>query len=206
MAGMEKLVLASSSPRRKELLTLLGIPFIPLHPEIDESVCDHLLPDERVLALARLKAEAGRALSWQRDRETRLILAADTLVALRSGESWQVIGKPTSRDDARTMLVAIQGRLQHVFTGLCLLDAKSGQSRTALSDSTVTIAPMTAREIEAYLDQNEWEGAAGAYRVQGWGAAFIQGMSGSPSGVMGLPIHELYGILSDADFDFSARD
>jgi septum formation protein len=65
---------------------------------------------------------------------------------------------------------------------------------------------MTAREIEAYLDLNEWEGAAGAYRVQGWGAAFIKSMSGSPSGVMGLPIHELYGILSDVDFDFSARD
>jgi septum formation protein len=206
MAGMEKLVLASSSPRRKELLTLLGIPFIPVHPEIDESVCDHLPPDERVLALARLKAEAGRTLSRQRELMPRLILAADTLVALRRRKSWQVIGKPASRDDARTMLVAIQGRVQHVFTGLCLLDAKSGQERSALSDSTVNIAPMTAREIEAYLDLNEWEGAAGAYRVQGWGAAFIKSMSGSPSGVMGLPIHELYGILSDVDFDFSARD
>ena len=197
---MEKLILASSSPRRKEILGLLGIPYVSLHPEIDESVCDHLEPGERVLALARLKAEAALALAGPGGDQPRLILAADTLVALRRRGSWQVIGKPASRIEAASMLKAIQGRIQHVFSGLCLYDREMGFARTILSDSIVSIAPMRPAEIDEYLDKGEWEGAAGAYRVQGWGAAYIRRISGSPSGVMGLPIHELYGILAEADF------
>ena len=195
---MEKLILASSSPRRKEILSLLDIPFVAIHPEIDENVCDDLEPAIRVLALARLKAEAGLALVGSTGEKGRLVLAADTLVALRRRGSWQVIGKPGSRAEAASMLKAIQGRIQHVYTGLCLLDRESGAATTVLSSSTVSFAPMKAEDIEAYLDRGEWEGAAGAYRVQGWGAAFIQRISGSPSGVMGLPIHELYGILAKA--------
>jgi septum formation protein len=206
MSSMEKLILASSSPRRKELLSLLGIPFIAIHPEIDESVCDHLEPGERVVALARLKAIAGAAILGRSEEKVRLILAADTLVALRRRGSWQTIGKPGSRAEAASMLKAIQGRTQHVFTGLCLFDREAGSADTVLSDSTVRLAPMDDLEIDAYLDKEEWVGAAGAYRVQGWGAAYIRRMDGSPSGVMGLPIHELYGILKRADSAFPAGE
>ncbi|MCX7026913.1 MAG: Maf family protein [Spirochaetes bacterium] len=197
---MEKLILASSSPRRKEILLMLGLPFISIHPDIDESVCDHLAPIERVLALAELKTRAGLVLVDHGERKQSVILGADTLVALKLRKSWKVIGKPSSRDEAGTMLGMIQGRLQHVFTGICLLDGEKGLVKTALCHSTVQFAPMSPHEIEAYLEREEWEGAAGAYRIQGWGSAYIERIDGSPSGVMGLPIHELYGILKEVDF------
>ncbi|HEY9054781.1 MAG TPA: Maf family protein [Rectinemataceae bacterium] len=203
---MSTILLASSSPRRKEILSMLGIPFIAIHPEIDESVVDYQPPEERVVSLAFLKAaEAGRIASSpggipdaKNGDGPRHILAADTLVALRSHGGWKTLGKPKNEAEARQMLRTIQGRIQHVFTGLCVFDRLTGSSHTALSKSRVRFDTMDEDAVNAYLATGEWIGAAGAYRVQGWGAAYIAWIEGSPSGVMGLPIRELYGILSRA--------
>jgi septum formation protein len=202
---MEKIILASSSPRRKEILASLGLPFMPLHPDIDEAVCDHLDPEYRVVALAEKKAAAGLDLlgfAGKKNENPRLLLAADTLVAFHLSGGWKTIGKPRDRDEARTMLFYMEGRTHWVFSGLCLLDILNGRRRTALSSTKVRFSPMSEMEIERYLDTDEWRGAAGAYRVQGAGSCFISSLKGSWSCVVGLPIRELYDILRDADYDF----
>lgn len=200
---METIILASSSPRRKELLRSLSIPFVSIHPDIDESFCDHLDPGARVVALAKAKAEAGLALLGQPQTDRpRLLLAADTLVAFKLDEGWKAIGKPESRADAKRMLEYMSGRRQIVFTGLCLLDTVRGRQFTALSETTVAFAAVNNDEIEFYLDTGEWHGAAGAYRIQGSGSCFIESINGSWSNVVGLPIRELYVILNAAGYDF----
>jgi septum formation protein len=206
---METLLLASSSPRRKELLAMLGIPFATVHPEIDESVCDHLPPRERVVALAQKKADKGRHLFLSSNRLgleklPRFILAADTLVAFPAPAGWEVIGKPESETQARTMLRRIQGKTQEVHTGICVENLETGERRTALSYSLVRFSQMREDEIDRYLALGEWEGAAGAYRIQGWGACYIEAIEGSHSGIMGLPLRELYGILEEAGYSFGA--
>lgn len=214
-------MLASSSPRRKEILRSLCVPFVVIHPDIDESVCDRLIPEHRVVALAEKKALEGAALmqanpdaAWgdtKREEEVaesgqgpRLLLAADTLVAFHRSGRWKTIGKPEDRDDARAMLTYMAGKTHTVFSGLCLLDTETGARHTVCSSTSVRFAPMSALEIESYLDTDEWRGAAGAYRVQGRGSCFIEMLKGSWSCVVGLPIRELYGILINADYDFGA--
>ena len=200
---METIILASSSPRRKELLRSLSIPFVSIHPDIDESFCDHLDPGPRVAALAEAKARAGLVLHKQPQTDMpRLLLAADTLVAFNLGDSWKTIGKPENRADAKSMLEYMSSKHQIVFTGLCLLDTTSGRQFTALSETTVAFAAVKNEEIEFYLDTGEWHGAAGAYRIQGFGSCFIESINGSWSNVMGLPIRELYVILKAAGYDF----
>ena len=204
---METIILASSSPRRKEILKSLSIPFIPIHPDIDESVCDCLEPDLRVVALAEKKALAGwEQVRAQKSAETgaRFLLAADTLVAFPLPKTWKTIGKPGDRVEAREMLSYMEGKTHTVFSGLCLLDLENGTRLTACSKTAVRFSGMTEEEIEDYLDSGEWRGAAGAYRVQGRGSCFIESMKGSWSCVVGLPIRELYGILTSAGYEFGA--
>jgi septum formation protein len=212
---METIILASSSPRRKEILRSLSVPFDVVHPDIDESTCDHLEPEHRVVALAELKAAAGLALlSEERARASgpdrpssppplpRLLLASDTLVALRRAKVWQTIGKPSDRDEARAMLRLLAGRTHTVFTGLCLADTGTGERSTICATTAVRFSAMSDIEIERYLDSEEWHGAAGAYRLQGRGSCFIEQVRGSWSCVVGLPIRELYGMLRGAGYDF----
>lgn len=188
---------------------MLGIPYATVHPEIDESVCDHLPPRERVVALAQKKADKGRQLFLESNgldkaKPPRFILAADTLVAFPTLSGWEVIGKPESETEARTMLRRIQGKTQEVYTGICVENLENGERRTALSFSYVRFAPMREDEMDRYVALGEWEGAAGAYRIQGWGACYIEAIDGSHSGIMGLPLRELYGILESAGYRFGA--
>jgi septum formation protein len=198
---MEKLLLASSSPRRKDLLESLGLDLAIIAPDIDETIYDCQRPRDRVIALAMLKARAvARGAPYT---EPRLILGADTLVCVpesSSGIDEEVLGKPVDRDDARRMIVLLSGRVHCVHTGLALIDRENGREWTARSDSTVGFSRMDYEEIETYLDSGEWEGVAGAYRIQGRAAWFIERIEGSWSGIVGLPIRELYGILKSADF------
>ncbi|MCX7775650.1 MAG: Maf family protein, partial [Rectinemataceae bacterium] len=208
----EPIILASESPRRSALLESLGIPFYRLKPDIDESIFDHLEPEARVMALAEQKARKGALLWREQSHEAlpvrgstmdligapRLVLGADTLVAFppeNPADAWHTIGKPENRDEAASMLHLEQGRTQKVFSGICLFDLADQRIYRTCSISEVAFAPMTDAEIEWYLDLEEWRGVAGAYRVQGAGSFFIQELRGSWSGVMGLPIHEFYGIL-----------
>jgi len=198
---MERLILASASPRRRELLTAAAIPFQSIVPDIDETKRDSLYPRERVLALAHDKALAASTLTLP--DSPRLVLAADTLVCVtsekaRGGED--ALGKPRDEEDARRMLHRLAGGTHVVRTGLVLRDRSSGAAFPIRSDSIVRFAPMSGEEIEAYLESGEWEGVAGAYRIQGLAAWFIERVEGSWTGVMGLPKRELYVILLQAGY------
>lgn len=204
---MQDFVLASSSPRRREILSALGIAFMTAEPNVDESLRDGLPAMERVVALAEDKARAV----FEKDTapQARWILAADTLVYLPEKSSplqWpledslhadrgKAMGKPRSRADAEGMIRDLAGREHVVFTGMALLDTNNGQIETARSESIVSFASLSPAEIDAYLDFGDWEGVAGAYRIQGRAALHIERIVGSWSGIVGLPIRELYVIL-----------
>jgi septum formation protein len=189
-----------------------------MDPNIDESRRDDLPPKERVVALAEDKA---RAAAKNADANApRLIVAADTLVCLclpnrqanfasapsvstsNDGRDTLVLGKPSDRIDAKRMIRLLAGRIHTVHTGLVVLDRTSNRLFSTHSDSFVSFSSMCEEEIEEYLDTGEWDGVAGAYRIQGWTAFFIEKIDGSCSGIMGLPIHELYDILKRANYRF----
>lgn len=211
----ESIILASESPRRASILEMLHIPFQKIAPSIDESVFDRLEPGKRVMALAEAKARRGKALWLElpENRERigaqgtprpptfpRLVLGADTLVAFQTESGWITIGKPHNEREAFDMLSREEGKRQYVFSGVCLLDIAFDTPHVALSVSEVQFSSMTKEDIEWYLGFGEWRGAAGAYRIQGVGSCFIEEIKGSFSGVMGLPIHELYGILRESGY------
>lgn len=210
----DPILLASESPRRASILESLHIPFIVVVPRIDEQIFDHLDPAERVVALAATKARRGKEL-WVKDKslyasstydrgkksaEPRFALGADTLVAFKTPKGWHTLGKPVNEQDAYAMLSMEAGNRHYVFSGLCLLDIENDVPHVALSVSEVQFTPMSAADIAWYIRLGEWKGAAGGYRVQGAGSFFIENIQGSFSGVMGLPIRELYGILRQSGY------
>jgi septum formation protein len=196
---MERILLASGSPRRRELLEAAGIPFDILVPDLDESLRDDLPPADRVLALARDKARTASDLASP--SSPRLVLAADTLVCVSDGDGREsALGKPGDIAEARAMLRLLAGREHTVRTGLALFDRVSGSLDSVRSDSAVRFAPLGEEEVEGYLASREWEGAAGAYRIQGLAALLIERVEGSWTGVMGLPMRELYVILNRAKY------
>ncbi len=195
---METIILASASPRRRDILASLGLPSLISPAELDESLRDELPPHERALALAEDKARAVAAGAGT--GAPRLVLGADTLVCTAERGSETVLGKPRDRAEARSMIALLSGRDHVVHTGLILLDRLSGRAGRSRSDSIVRFAPMDEAEIEAYLDTGEWEGVAGGYRIQGAAALYIERIEGSWSGIVGLPIRELYVMLRAANY------
>lgn len=181
------LYLASQSPRRRDLLARLGLRFdvidvdIPEHPGPGEAAEDY------VRRVAREKAGAG--LLQVSARPGACVLAADTEVVLDG----RVYGKPVDAADAAAMLRSLAGRSHRVLTAVCLIDP--GREAEALSVSDVTFGALDEDLLAAYLDGGEWRGKAGAYAIQGAAQAFIAHLSGSPSGVMGLPLYETAGLL-----------
>jgi len=199
---VETILLASSSLRRREILKDFGIPFLGIDPNIDENAHDGAPPTCRVLEIAKDKA---RAASIRTEASPfRLILAADTLVCIPAGmnEEERVLGKPENREEAKKMICLLSGRQHFVYTGLALLDKTKGILRVARSDSRVLFSEISEKECEEYLNTDEWKGAAGSYKIQGFAACYIQEIIGSWSGIVGLPIRELYGILKQSGYDF----
>jgi septum formation protein len=198
---MERLLLASASPRRRELLAAAGIPFDSVAPDIDETNRDSLIPSARVLALAEDKAKAASIYASR--FSPRLVLGADTLVCLPKKSvvgAETALGKPRDAEDAKIMLHTLSGKVHVVRTGLVILDRSTGAVFPIRSDSTVRFAHLSEEEIESYLASGEWNGVAGAYRVQGLAAFFIDRIEGSWTGVVGLPMRELYVILQQAGY------
>lgn len=172
----------------------MGIPFTSLYTDADESLPEGKPLEEAVIAIARRKVEAalGSMLcpSW--------ILGADTLIAMGD----HIMGKPQNRDDARRMLRLLAGTQHQAFTGLCLYRGKEPAYFEGFASASVSFKAMTEKEIEWYLDTDEWEGAAGGYRIQGKGAFFIDRVEGQYHAIVGLPISTLYGILIAAGYRF----
>lgn len=180
------ILLASGSPRRKELLSLMGVPFEVVSLDTDEN-CGGT-PAERVLALAGRKAEAARTLYGN-----RLILAADTLVA----RGKQVLGKPSSFEDAVQMLLRLSDGWHDVYTGVCLLDGLSGKKEVAFDRTRVRFSKLDEPLVRLYVSTGEPMDKAGAYAIQGRGGMFVEEIRGSASNVIGLPMAMLHKMLSD---------
>lgn len=187
---MQRILLASASPRRSALLRQIFMPHEIRIANIDESRLDNEPPGDYVTRLARAKAEA----IWQRLQgdDTRPVLGADTTVAL-GGE---IFGKPADRDDCIAMLQRLSGVTHQVYTAVALCHA--GTTTHRLSVSEVTFKSLSTSECVAYWNSGEPADKAGGYAVQGLAAAFITVIRGSYSGVMGLPLAETAELLQRA--------
>lgn len=181
------LYLASQSPRRRDLLSQLGVPFGLLDVEVPEQRLPGEPPDAYVSRVAREKAGAG--LLAVVANPSAVVLGADTEVVLGD----RVFGKPADAAEATEMLAALSGRRHEVVSTVWLVSA--GRELHATSRSQVTVAPMTDAQVAAYIAGGECFGKAGAYAIQGRFAACVSRLEGSHSGVMGLPMHETATLL-----------
>lgn len=183
-----RLVLASSSPRRLQLLTRLGVtPARAISPAIDETPLKGELPRVYALRLAVAKAQAVA-------REPgEVVLAGDTTVALGR----RILPPADTPELQRELLGKLSGRRHHVLSAVCVIDT-TGTTRTRLADTIVAFKPLSAAEIDAYVAGGEGLGKAGGYAVQGCAEAFVRFLSGSHSGVIGLPLFETRALLKTA--------
>jgi septum formation protein len=177
------IVLASSSPRRRDILSLLGIEFTVVEPDYEEAGIAGLEPAELAVAHARGKAAAVPG---------ELVLGVDTLVALDG----RVFGKAADAEEARGFLRALSGRTHTVHSGLCLRAGMTEHLRGAVSE--VTFAVLSEADVEWYLGTREWHDRAGAYAVQGRGAALVRAVNGDFQNVVGLPVPELLDAMAAA--------
>lgn len=186
--GMNAIVLASSSPRRRELLTQAGIPFIVVPGDVDEEKADISgTPGQKAEQLAYMKAmDVARTKSG-------IILGADTIVVCDD----EIFGKPADAENARKMLRALSGREHLVITGIALIDTASGRVSTGYETTKVRFSALSDEEIEGYIESGEPYGKAGAYAIQGGAALFVESLDGCYSNVVGLPLRRLYRMLKD---------
>lgn len=173
-------ILASASPRRAQLLTAAGIPFEVCTLPIDETP---LTGEPPAAYVARLAEEKARVVALTRPGDTRPVLGADTTVVV-DGE---ILGKPSDAAEAGRMLQQLQGRVHEVLTGVALLGPQA-PPQVAVERALVTVQPMTADDIAAYLATGEWRDKAGAYGIQGAMARHIEGIAGSYTTIVGLPV------------------
>jgi septum formation protein len=187
-----KLILASASPRRRELLASIGLEFEVLPSNVPEVHREGEAPEEYVARLSRDKAEA-----LAKAHPSRWVIAADTTVLLGD----QLLEKPVDAADAARMLGAIAGRTHIVYTGVTVENAERDYRETRVAESEVRMLPLSAEEIEWYVRTGEPLDKAGAYAVQGIGAMFIESIHGSYTNVVGLPLATLFLMLRRAGID-----
>lgn len=192
---MEPIILASSSPRRQEILKMLDIPFQVILPNIDETLTSSVDTEDIPELLAREKVSAVIH-SLPSQQEIQWVLGADTVIV----KNGRIFGKPQSADEAAEFLKEFQGSTHTVITAVVLYNGKQKSTTSRVVRTKVTFAPMTDDEIQWYLESGEWHGAAGGYRIQSLASIFIEKIEGSQSCVTGLPIHELYDMLKEQNY------
>ncbi|SDM29685.1 septum formation protein [Paenibacillus jilunlii] len=183
------IILASGSPRRRELLTLLGLPFEVISSDADESTPPGLTPAEIVRSLALRKAEAVLPSAGER---AAVIVGSDTIVVLGN----QVLGKPADKQDSRDMLQLLQGRTHQVYTGVACIGLPEGKTVVEHRVTSVTMRAMSMDEISAYIATGEPADKAGSYAIQGLGATLVERIEGCYFNVVGLPLSLLGEMLS----------
>lgn len=177
---MNRLILASSSPRRKELLQFLQIPFQTIHANVDESIDPVLTAEEAVKDLALRKAATIAA-----EHKESWVIGSDTIVVVDGG----ILGKPVDRADAKKTLEVLSGRTHFVYTGVAII---RDENRTVFAEKTeVTFWELSDEDIEAYLETGEPFDKAGSYGIQGYGSLLVKGIIGDYYTVMGLPVARL---------------
>lgn len=186
-----KLILASASPRRLELLKQISvIPDKVIAPEIDETPLKKEKPKDLALRLAIKKAEFIHA-----QNPDCFVLAADTVV----GCGQQILDKANDENYAFQCLKKLSGRRHHVYGGICLISPQ-GKIQSKLCDSLVQFKPLTQAEITTYIASKEWHGKAGGYAIQGLASTYIKYMSGSYSNVVGLSLYDIMKMLQTAGY------
>ncbi len=191
-----KIILASASPRRREILTQLGIKFEIITSDADET-CDFTAGDAVCRELAYRKARSVQQMLQAQGKwdEDTLIIGCDTVVVCNN----QILGKPQNQADAKRMLRMLSGSTHTVSSGLCLLYGK--QSRLAAAHTDVTFDVMSENDIAYYVSTGEPMDKAGAYAVQGIAARWIEGLCGCYYNVVGLPVHLLNTMAKDLEID-----
>ena len=181
----DKIILASASPRRRDLLTLMGLTF-EVNPSKREEVITKSEPDAVVEELSFQKAEdiAGKT-------DNGLVIGSDTVVTIDG----RILGKPATREEAIAMIRALSGRVHEVYTGVTLIERENG--RTVWTDTfsekaDVKVMPLSEAEIEGYVDRGESMDKAGAYGIQGYFSVFVEEIKGEYATVLGLPVAGLY--------------
>lgn len=177
MSSSYDLILASSSPRRKDFITKLGLNFQIVKPDADETVLVGESASDYVKRMANEKANIVAAL-----HSNDIVLAADTIVVCDN----RILGKPVNREDAKNILRLLSGRTHEVMTAVCII--KEDEEIEIFEVTKVTFAPLTEELIDTYVASGECDDKSGAYAVQGIGAMLIQKVEGSVSSVVGLPI------------------
>ncbi|MFA7565842.1 MAG: Maf family protein [Alkalispirochaeta sp.] len=210
-------VLASASPRRQELLRQIGVEPVIMSLEVDElsinpealtasGVSPFEIPRETSLRRSRLKMDAALEAAAALEPAAALgptgalgstgvaplLLCADTVVSVNG----TMLDKPADQDDARRMVRLLSGKTHSVVTAVVMADPKSGARLEAAVQTDVTFTHISPKDEDWYFQTTEWQGVAGAYRIQGTAAAFVTRIDGSYSAVMGLPIHTVYSMIS----------
>lgn len=181
-----KLVLASQSPRRRELLSVIQKDFTVRSSDVEEIIPDGLTAEETVVYLAKLKAEeVAQQLKKERDSQENIVVGADTVVVL-DGE---IMGKPKDYDDCVRMISRLSGRQHEVYTGVAIV--VNGQTESFYQRTAVRFLDLTKEEIEWYASLQEPYDKAGAYGIQGFGSLLVEGIDGDYFNVMGLPVAAL---------------
>lgn len=183
-------MLGSASPRRRELLSLAGVPFVAMPSSFDERILASEEPEAFTRRAAKLKAETV----MQTQDPGIWVLAADTTVVVDD----QILGKPTDRSDAARMLGLLSGRSHRVLTAVVLAQAGSGTVSGTMAETTVLFRDLSHDLIQGYLDTGEPLDKAGAYGIQGIGAMLVRSINGSYTNVVGLPLVETIELLEEA--------
>lgn len=189
---MRKIILASTSPRRKELLESVGLQFDVVHAKYEEDMSGHIDPEKVVRMFSYEKAA-----SLTSDYPDALIIAADTIVHIND----TVYGKPSSLEEAKTMLASLSGKIHTVYTGYTVLDTKTDIYKTEVSKTEIKLAELTSENIETYFKKVPPLDKAGAYAIQGLGSTFTEWIKGEYTNVVGLPLASLTKTLKEFGID-----
>jgi nucleoside triphosphate pyrophosphatase len=193
---LETIILASGSPRRKELLTKVKMPVKVIPPDLLEDYSTSTSAADLVARVARSKVAA--VVELFKAESPRWVLGVDTIVEVDG----KILGKPGSPEEARSMLGLLSGKVHRVYSGIAVLVDKVKPVDMEVVATEVKFKTLTPAELAWYLECGEWSGAAGAYRIQERGAFFAEWIKGSYSNVVGLPLEAFYGILVRNEYRF----
>lgn len=178
------IILASQSPRRRELLKLITADFNAVSSDVDETLPEGISPSEAVLYLSKIKAEPFR-------NDNDIIIGADTVVSIDS----KILGKPSDTENARQMLKTLSGREHSVFTGVTIING--GKEESFYAETKVKFLDLTDSDIDNYIKTGEPMDKAGAYGIQGYGSLLVEKIDGDYFNVVGLPVSRLNKVLED---------
>jgi septum formation protein len=195
---MEPIILASGSSRRQDYFKMLGLPFNVMPARIDEELNKQKDPKKLTAELAVKKIE--KVLEEMRNRLPWWVFGADTVIAIGD----KIFGKAQNRENAASMLRELSGHQHQVITSMALYNSREKKTDCRTVSCSVVFDVMTEAEIDWYLNTNEWQGVAGAYRIQGLASCFINRIEGTSSAVAGLPLREFYVMLRDNGYPYGA--